>query len=86
MPSTYMICKILMIQVSDDGLGMDEQKINEILNGNTKSSDGTHGEKGFAFGLNLVKHLVETMNGELVIHSVKGEGTKFNLSLPILLK
>lgn len=75
--------KSLLIDVLDDGLGMDEQKIKEILYGNAMSSDGTAGEKGFGFGLNLVKHLVENMNGTISLKSHHGEGTHFSLSLPL---
>ncbi len=75
--------KTLLIDVSDDGVGMSEKKIEEILEGKTSSSDGTSGEKGYAFGLNLVKHLVETMRGQLSINSSLGGGTKFSLNLPM---
>ncbi len=76
--------KTLFIEVWDDGLGMSEEKMEEILHGKAESSKGTAGEKGFGFGLNLVKNLVENMKGEINLKSNQSDGTRFFLSLPLV--
>ncbi|SIS89512.1 sensor histidine kinase [Belliella pelovolcani] len=73
----------LVMTVEDSGVGMSKEKIQEILDGNSKSTDGTGGEKGFGFGLALVKHLVDKTNGKLSIDSSSEGGTKFTVKLPV---
>ncbi|MDR9414967.1 MAG: GAF domain-containing sensor histidine kinase [Gracilimonas sp.] len=69
--------------VKDTGDGISEDKVREIMNGQAKSTNGTNGEKGYGFGLSLVMHLVEKMDGTIKITSQKGDGCKFDISLPI---
>lgn len=70
------------ILVKDSGVGLNQQSIDSILSGTAKSTDGTQGENGYGFGLALVKHLVNTLNGQMNIHSVPGEGATFEITLP----
>ena len=72
----------LKIQVSDTGVGISAEKIQQILEGKGETTNGTSGEQGYGFGLALVKHLVDGLKGTLQIDSVLGEGTKFTVSLP----
>lgn len=72
----------LKILVTDSGIGMSEDSITNILKGLQKSSDGTEGEKGYGFGLTMVKHLVDGLKGEMRINSAEGEGTKFEIRIP----
>lgn len=73
----------LHISVTDTGVGIDENQLEEIQGGEGQSTNGTSGERGYGFGLSLVKHLVETLNGDLVIHSEVKKGTTFSVSLPM---
>ncbi len=74
--------KLLHVKVIDDGLGMDAKKLNDILYGTSESDEGTIGERGYGFGLKVVKHLVEKMHGTIEIDSVRGGGTHFDLKIP----
>jgi len=69
----------LKITVKDSGEGLSAEKINDILNGNASSEKGTEGERGYGFGLQLIKHLIGGLNGKLTIHSVPGEGSIFEV-------
>ena len=71
----------LKITVKDTGEGLSPEKINDILNGNASSEQGTEGENGYGFGLQLIKHLISSLNGKLNIHSVQGEGSVFEVSI-----
>ena len=73
----------LVITVEDTGVGMKEEKVQEILEGQATSEGGTKGEKGYGFGLSLVKHLVDKAQGKMQIESELGEGTRFEIILPV---
>ena len=73
----------LYITVADTGIGISPATINNILNGNALSTDGTGGEQGYGFGLALVKHLVDGLKGTISINSEPGKGTKFNIILSL---
>ena len=73
----------LNIAVSDTGVGLTEEEITRILRGDSHTTAGTGGEKGYGFGLSLVKHLIEKLNGRLEIHSQIGQGTTFKVELPL---
>ena len=73
----------LQIVVKDSGIGLNEEDINKILSGNKPSSNGTTGEIGFGFGLSMVKHLIDGLNGKIAITSELEKGTTFEVLLPI---
>ncbi|PAU94778.1 histidine kinase [Aliifodinibius salipaludis] len=73
----------LRIKVEDTGVGMEQEKIEEILDGSAKSESGTGGEKGYGFGLSLVHYLVSKADGKMEIESELGEGTSFIVQLPV---
>ncbi|MDR8389626.1 GAF domain-containing sensor histidine kinase [Aliifodinibius sp. S!AR15-10] len=80
----------LQIVVRDDGVGMSPEQIKKIQddtqNLKNESTEGTFGEKGYGFGIQLVKHLVKTLDGKLEVRSQKGEGSTIKVSIPMLLK
>ncbi len=73
----------LILVVSDNGLGLDSQTLESIVAGTKKSSIGTDGELGYGFGLTMVRHLVQAINGTLNVFSAKDEGSKFEVIVPI---
>ncbi|UFH57783.1 GAF domain-containing sensor histidine kinase [Spirosoma sp. KNUC1025] len=72
---------LLSLVVEDSGKGMPPEKVTAILKGEGTSSHGTAGESGYGFGLPLVKHLVETLNGQIIVRSTPGQGSCFEVSL-----
>lgn len=73
----------LKIKIEDTGVGMEQEKVEDILEGSAKSESGTGGEKGYGFGLSLVHYLVNKADGEMEIDSELGEGTTFKIYLPV---
>ncbi len=73
----------LKVDVEDSGKGVSVDKRNEILYGEISSTNGTRGEKGYGFGLELVKHLLKEMKGALDITSISGQGSTFKLVIPL---
>lgn len=74
--------KTLIMQVQDSGQGLSQEAINEILKGTAESSNGTIGEKGYGFGLPMVRKLLNELNGEMSIESKIGQGSCFHIKIP----
>jgi PAS domain S-box-containing protein len=69
--------------ISDSGIGMDEQTKSNILSNQVNLSQvGTNNEKGTGIGLLLCKEFVDLNNGELKIESEKDKGTSFEFYFP----
>lgn len=75
--------KNLIIGVSDSGPGLNAEAIHMILYGEKNSSSGSNGEQGYGFGLLMVKHLIDGLQGKLEIDSDGQKGTQFKVILPI---
>lgn len=75
--------KELLFEVSDTGVGMSREKLDEILQGHASSERGTSDEKGYGLGLNLVNHLLKSLNGTWEAESEIGKGTKIAIRIPV---
>ena len=74
----------IQIRVSDTGIGMSEEQLQEVfLLQKDKSQKGTGGEKGTGLGLHLVNELVKLNGGEIAAKSAVGKGTTFKVLLPV---
>lgn len=75
--------KNVEIVVSDEGVGIEESKLQGIFDySSTKSTRGTDKEKGTGIGLILVKEFVDANKGRISVHSEEGKGTSFIFTLP----
>ena len=64
--------------ISDNGCGMDDETASKIFEPYyTTKADGT------GLGLTMVYKIVKDFNGEITVHSRKGEGTCFTISIPV---
>ncbi len=78
---------VIKVSVSDTGVGIPEEKINELFVLNkTNSTLGTNQEQGTGLGLVLVKEAVELNRGTLSVESKLGKGTTFSFTLPLVSK
>jgi signal transduction histidine kinase len=75
--------KQLQIQVTDSGVGMEPCQIDALLNGTGHSTSGTDGEVGYGIGLVLVKQIIDHIQGDLAITSVKNSGTVITVSIQL---
>lgn len=72
------------IQVTDSGVGIAQNTLNQIFQANNKvSSPGTNKEKGSGLGLILCQDFVSKSNGTIDIESEINEGTTVKLKLPL---
>ena len=69
------------VEVSDNGMGISEKKLEKIFKFMTSSASGTGGETGTGIGLFVTKQLMDKIGGEITIRSVKGEGTTVRFSV-----
>lgn len=72
-----------IIKVTDNGVGMDKDTINDLFAMDRKTtSKGTGGESGSGLGMILVKEFIDRHKGSIIIESEPGAGTTVTLSLP----
>lgn len=71
--------KQVEIFVTDTGVGIDKEKQQVAFSLFWKANDFV---PGVGLGLNIAKRLAENMDGQIVISSQKGVGSKFSLILP----
>lgn len=72
----------VIFEVEDTGIGISEEKQEELFSVKGESRLGTQNEQGTGLGLQLCKEFVEKQNGEISLESSVGEGTTFKFSLP----
>ena len=71
-----------MIQVQDQGVGMDEQTMTSLLRPvGAVSSSGTSNETGTGLGVGLCREYLQKIGGQLSVESSKGNGTTFSVLL-----
>lgn len=76
--------KMVFITVSDSGVGMTPEQMNQLWNVNTiHTTYGTRDEKGSGLGLLLCKEFIEKQGGTIRVDSEKNKGSQFSFSLPL---
>ncbi|EEI92502.1 ATPase/histidine kinase/DNA gyrase B/HSP90 domain protein [Sphingobacterium spiritivorum ATCC 33300] len=68
--------------IEDEGVGMDENRINRLFTSSNSSVQGTAGEKGYGLGLMLCAEFVRLNEGNIAVKSRLGEGSIFTVRLP----
>ncbi|WP_412061595.1 ATP-binding protein [Rubrivirga sp. IMCC45206] len=72
------------IRVQDTGVGIADEFLPELYEAFKQESDGHRRDfEGTGLGLAITKRLVDLMGGEIRVWSKKGEGTLFEVALPI---
>ena len=74
----------LLIEISDNGVGIPPQKIEKLFKISEKVSTlGTENEAGTGLGLLLCKEFVEKNGGKIWVESTLNIGSKFFFTLPL---
>ncbi len=72
----------VVVSITDTGMGMSQEDMDEIFTNITFTRMGTEGEKGTGLGLPMCKEFVTQNNGAIWIDSQQGKGTTVSFSLP----
>ncbi len=71
------------VSIADTGVGIDPAYLTRLFSWNDRmSTNGTKGEKGSGFGLQVCKEFVERNGGRMWVESTVGVGSVFYFSLP----
>jgi len=74
-----------VISISDNGVGISEEKISNIFDRFFQADNtSTREYEGTGLGLAIVKELVELHGGTITVESKLNEGTTFYISLPVI--
>jgi signal transduction histidine kinase/CheY-like chemotaxis protein len=80
---SYLINTDLEISISDEGIGIAENDVENIFHTLHQLEDSyTKQFGGLGLGLAIVKNLIDLMNGNLKVTSELGKGTTFNITIP----
>ncbi|NVC92257.1 response regulator [Vibrio natriegens] len=75
---------VLVVEVSDTGIGIDPNKLEQMFEPFVQEEETTTREYGGSgLGLTIVKSLVDMLDGNVQVHSQKGVGTTFVVTLPV---
>lgn len=76
--------ELLVIKVSDTGIGMSEEDLHNAFNGFQQGSNiKNRQQSGTGLGLNITRDIVELHGGEISLASKLGRGTTVTFTLPI---
>ena len=74
----------ILIHVEDDGIGIDQNELQQIFDRFYQAGKGNKYTGGTGIGLSLAKELAQLMGGDLSVDSALGNGTTFELSIPLV--
>lgn len=69
--------KYAYFSIEDNGVGMDNEIVQKMLRPYFTGSHGT------GIGTMIMKNAIEQHGGEIVVESIKGEGTKLTFKIPV---
>lgn len=74
---------IIGFKISDTGIGIEKDKLNEIFERFNQGEDSTtRNYGGTGLGLSIVKNLIVLQNGEIEVTSEQKKGTTFHFYIP----
>lgn len=72
---------MVKFSVKDNGVGISQERINELFKLSATGTKGTSSEEGTSLGLIICREFILANNGELTIESTVGNGTTFSFTM-----
>lgn len=73
----------LKMAVADTGIGIKKEDLGKLFDSFTRLEEKKNRTiEGTGLGLNITKHLIEQMNGQIRVQSVYGKGSIFSVRIP----
>ena len=86
-PSTKPGIGLYRFEISDTGLGMDQEALQHLFEPFYRAKDSLASKvEGTGLGLSISKAIIDLKGGTISVKSTKGEGTTFVVELPIPLE
>jgi signal transduction histidine kinase len=82
--SAKKVDETITFKVTDQGIGMTSEQIEEITRNGGFTRRGTANEKGAGIGLTLVREFTSIHSGDLHITSKPNEGSSFEVIIPFI--
>ena len=82
--STKTIADNIEISIKDNGIGMEENELDNIFDKTYRIPSSSTHCNGSGLGLYYVKENVMRMNGKIMVVSSSGSGSEFRITLPIV--
>jgi two-component system phosphate regulon sensor histidine kinase PhoR len=80
--SIYDIDKNVLVEISDDGIGIDESHIKHVYDRFYRvDTSRSRSQGGSGLGLSIVKHIIEAHNQTINLRSTKDVGSTFGFTL-----
>jgi signal transduction histidine kinase len=73
------------LEIQDQGVGIAADEVSKVWE-RLYRIDKSRSQRGLGLGLSLVRALVQSHGGRVELHSLKGEGSTFVVSLPLPLR
>lgn len=73
-----------ILQVTDNGMGIDNQDISHIFERFYRGKNGTETTVGTGLGLAITKRIIEQHGGTVTVLSKVNEGSTFEIRIPVL--
>lgn len=71
------------VSVNDEGLGMTPEQVEKIFDKFYRADATNTAIEGTGLGMSIVKHIVETHGGTVLVESEYGKGTKVTFTIPL---
>jgi len=80
--SVFISDNNLIIEISDEGIGISEAQMERLFTINSESKIGTKEEQGSGLGLILCKDYTSAQGGDIQVKSEEGKGSTFSVIIP----
>lgn len=74
----------LLLQITDEGVGMSPEKVDQLNRKMAESTRGTDNEKGTGIGMRLVLDMIAALDETITISSQEDMGTTVTVSIPLV--